>query len=385
MGHKHIGNEHLLLGLLREKQCFAARILQERGLKINEVREELARMPEATAAPSVIESAPVREPFRDLTQEAIDGSLDPVVGRDVELECVIEILCSRGKKSPVLIGERGAGKTAVVEALAQRIADGTVPASLADKRILLVEPELIALWNDDRQKFDYLTKSISAKSNSPDVILFMDGLSGLLTSGTKSGVPDAFGFLRRALSKTAAQCIGADGPGEYRELTQAIPWVEEYFRPVHVRPLDEAGSLKVLLARKDRYEKFHGVTYTEEALEVAATSGSRYLQGEPLPAKALELIDSAGAMVKLRLDPLPSSEMAEVQKRIRFIVQRMENAIANHEFEKARFYSDEERKEREKLRVLSEAHRPADAPASVVGRSEIEEVISRWATYPYSA
>jgi ATP-dependent Clp protease ATP-binding subunit ClpC len=383
LGHKHIGTEHLLLGILREEKGLAGRILKEHSLQADGVREDLARAPQPSSSPGAVESAPpLTEPFRDLTQAAIDGLLDPVVGRDVELESMIEILCSRGKNNPILIGERGVGKTAIVEGLAQRIADGTVPEFLADKRILLVEPELIAVWTRERQKLEDLTKLMSAKLSAPEAILYVDSLRGLLSPVTRTGAPDASGALFYALSHAAKQCIGAERTGEYRQSTQAIPWLEECFRTVHVRPLDEGGTLKVLLARKRRFETFHGVTYSEEALEFAARSSGSYLQESPLPAKALELLDAAGSLVKLR-QTVAIPEITETQKRIRFIANRIETSIASHEFEKARFYSEEEKKEKENLRILRGSHQLDDTSLDVVGRSEIEEVISRWATYPY--
>jgi ATP-dependent Clp protease ATP-binding subunit ClpC len=382
LGDKHIGTEHLLLGLLREEKCLAANLLNERDVRADWVRDELAKNPRpATTRP--LEPASLAEPFRDLMQEAIAGELDSIVDRDAEIECVIEILGSQRRRNPILIGERGAGKTAIVEGLTRRIVDGAVPAFLAEKRILVVEPEMIAAWARDRQELEGLARLIRTKSASSEVILFLDGLQGLVRPFPDSGAPDASGLFRYAVSRGALQCIAAETAGAYKETIQSIPWLEESFRTVHVLPLDEIATLKVLVARKSRLEKFHGVEYVDDALEFAAHSSGKYLPERPLPAKALELLDAAGSLVKLRQAAAVPDEVKELQRRIKFIVQRMENSIANHEFEKARFYSMEEKKDRESLRILRETHKLDDSALGVVGLKEVEEVVARWATYPY--
>ncbi len=381
MAHKHIGTEHLFLGLLREKECFAATILKELDVQVDLVREELAKNPQPPATREEPESRP--EPFRDLTKEAADGGLLPVVDRDAEIDCVMEILGGHYMKNAILLGERGVGKRAIVEGLAQRIADGAVPAFLTGKRILLVEPETVAAWARDRQELEGLAKLIRAKSASSEVILYLDGLRGLVMPLPNSGAPDASGLFRYALSRGTIQCIAAESADGFQETTEAIPWLDESLRAVHVRPLDEAATLKVLLARKNRLEGFHGVTYADEAVEFAAHSAGKYLPKGTLPGKALELLDAAGSLVKLRGAAAIPAEIKEIQKRIGFLVNRMENCIANHEFEKARFYSDEERKDREKLRALRATYKLDEAAPGVVGLKDVEEMVARWASYPY--
>jgi ATP-dependent Clp protease ATP-binding subunit ClpC len=404
LGHKHIGTEHLLLGLLREENSFASQILTDIGIKIATVREELARVPHVsdvarTAAGSSRESTPLSEFSRDLTQAATDGELDPVVGRDQELDALVEVLCSRDHANPVLIGERGVGKTAIVEGLAWCIADGKAPSFLAEKRILVLDPQSIAGSTKDRQQIEEGTNPAAkllaerqkigervslAKvlANASGIILFIDDLRVLLPPVQPSRSPDGAGILRSVLSRGLIQCIGASTPSEYAALIQAAPWIGDCFRTVHVRPMDEESALRVLQARKQRYEKFHFVTYADGALECAARGSGSYLPERSLPGKALELLDAAGARVKLRETSLPE-EVTEVQKRIKFIFHRMDSAIANHEFEKARFYSDEERKERENLRVLREKHHLDDSAASTVSREAVEAVIKRWEAYPF--
>jgi ATP-dependent Clp protease ATP-binding subunit ClpC len=378
LSHKHIGTEHLLLGLLREEKCFGAQILKDRGVQLGAVREEIGRIPQESAARGPLESTPLTGVFRDLTQAAIDGQLEPIVGRDLELDSILEIFSNCRNKNPVLIGERGAGKTAIVEGVAQRIADGAVPSFLADKRILAFEPELIAGWAKERHGFEELTKVVKAQKDPSEVILFLDELDGMLVSTSRSGSPS--GIFKHALLHEEIQCIGVATPNGYREATQAIPWLEQCFRTIHVRPLDEERTLSVLLARKHRLEKFHQVTYTDEALECAAHSFGRHLPGSQL-RKALELLDAAGSRVKLRQHS--PQEVADCLKRVKSIGQRFESAIVNHEFEKAKFYSDEERKEKENLRVLREKHHLDDSSSAVVGREDVEQMLSRWATYPF--
>ena len=404
LGHKHIGTEHLLLGLLREEKCFASEILQERGLKLAQIREELARVPHTPgagkAAPqSSQESAPFSEFSRDLTQAAMAGEIDAVVGRDRELDGLIEVLGSRDHKNPVLIGERGVGKTAIVEGLARRIADGKAPSFLAEKRILVLDPQSIAGSAKDPQPIEEGTNPAAelladlrkagervslarALANASGIILFIDDLRVFLPPAQPSGSPNAAEILPRVLARRVIQCIGASAPGEYAALIQAAPWVGDCFRAVHVRPMDEESALRVLQACKQRYERFHGVTYADDALECAARGSGRCLPECSLPGKALDLFDAAGARVKLRETPLPE-EVAEARKRIKFIVHRMESAVANHEFVKARFYSDEERKERENLRILEEKYHLDDSAAGTVSREDVEETIKRWEAYPF--
>jgi ATP-dependent Clp protease ATP-binding subunit ClpC len=384
LSHKHIGTEHLLLGLLREEKCFAAEILHERGLRLATIREELARTSQEKAQPQQRqrESSLLAEFSRDLTQVAMDNQLDPLVGRDSELERVIQILCRRTKNNPVLIGEPGVGKTAIVEGLAQRIADGEVPSFLADKRILALDLSLIVAGTKYRGQFEERLKTIMKElMENQNAIIFIDELHTLVGAGSAEGSLDAANILKPALSRGEIQCIGATTPGEYRKSIEKDRSLERRFQAVKVNPPDEETAVKVLVGIKDRYEKFHAVSYTDDAITFAVYHSNRYIPDRFLPDKAIDLIDEAGARVKLRQTSLPE-EITEVQKRIKFIVHRMENAIANHEFEKARFYSDEERKERENLRGLREKYHLDESSTGVVGREDIEEVVSRWTGVP---
>jgi len=386
MAHKHIGTEHLLLGMLCEEKSLAAEILQERGLRLSTVREELARAQgEKMTASRSKETSLLAEFSRDLTQAALDNQLDPLVGRENELERVIQILCRRTKNNPVLIGEPGVGKTAIVEGLAQRIADGDVPPPLADKRILQLDLSLIVAGTKYRGQFEERLKTIMKElMEAQTAIVFIDELHTLVGAGSAEGSLDAANILKPALSRGEIQCIGATTPGEYRKSIERDRSLERRFQAVKVPPPNEEQGVEILKGVKERYEKFHAVTYTEEALNYAVFHSARYIPDRYLPDKAIDLIDEAGARVKLRQSSLPE-EVTEIQKRIKFITHRMEAAIANHEFEKARFYSDEERKEREKLRVLREKLNLDDSISGIVGRADIEEVVSRWTGIPVTS
>src|SRR5499425_2809987 len=385
LSHKHIGTEHLLLGLLREEKSFAAEILHERGLRLSAIREELSRLQSEKSSNRPKETSLLSEFSRDLTQAALEGQLDPLVGRENEVERVIQILCRRTKNNPVLIGEPGVGKTAIVEGLAQRIADGDVPPFLADKRILSLDLSLIVAGTKYRGQFEERLKTIMKElMESQNSIIFIDELHTLVGAGSAEGSLDAANILKPALSRGEIQCIGATTPGEFRKSIERDRSLERRFQAVKVPPPNETDAIKVLFGIKDRYEKFHAVTYTDEALYSAVYNSNRYIPDRFLPDKAIDLIDEAGARVKLRQTSLPE-ELTEVQKRIKFIVHRMENAIANHEFEKARFYSDEERKERENLRALREKYHLDESSTGVVNREDIEDVVSRWTGVPIAS
>ena len=385
LNHRHIGTEHLLLGLLREERCFAAELLHERGLRLSAVREEIARASSERTSTRPKESSLLAEFSRDLTQAAADGLLDPLIGRENELERVIQILCRRTKNNPVLIGEPGVGKTAIVEGLAQRIVDGDVPSFLADKRILALDLSLIVAGTKYRGQFEERLKTIMKElMESQNAIIFIDELHTLVGAGSAEGSLDAANILKPALSRGEIQCIGATTHAEYRKSIEKDRSLERRFQAVKVPPPTEEEAIKILFGIKERYEKFHAVVYTDEAIEAAVYTSSRFIPDRYLPDKAIDLIDEAGARVKLRQTTVPP-EVAEVQKRIKFIVQRMENAIANHEFEKARFYSDEERREREILRQLREKYNLDDSATAVVTKDDIEEVVARWTGVPMTA
>ncbi|MEK7407689.1 MAG: ATP-dependent Clp protease ATP-binding subunit [Acidobacteriota bacterium] len=386
LNHRHIGTEHLMLGLMREEKSFAADILHERGLRLAQVREEIARASsERMSSSRPKESSLLTEFSRDLTQAAADGLLDPLIGRDYELERVVQILCRRTKNNPVLIGEPGVGKTAIVEGLAQRISEGDVPSFMADKRILALDLSLIVAGTKYRGQFEERLKTIMKElMENQNAIIFIDELHTLVGAGSAEGSLDAANILKPALSRGEIQCIGATTPAAFHKSIEKDRSLERRFQAVKVPPPTEQDAIKILFGIKERYEKFHAVAYTDECLETAVYASSRFIPDRHLPDKAIDLIDEAGARIKLRQTTLPA-EVAEIQKRIKFVMHRMENAIAAHEFEKARYYSDEERKEREQLRQLRERYNLDDTSTGVVTKDDIEEVVARWTGVPMTA
>ncbi len=386
LSHKHIGTEHLLLGLLREEKCFAAEILQQRGLRLSTIRDELSRaQSEKLLANRPKGSSMLDEFSRDLTQEAANGNLDPLIGRDDELERVVQILCRRTKNNPVLIGDPGVGKTAIVEGLAQRIASGVVMPFLAEKRILSLDLSLVVAGTKYRGQFEERLKTIMKELMEDEhSIIFIDELHTLVGAGSAEGSLDAANILKPALSRGEIQCIGATTPSEFRKSIEKDRSLERRFQAVKVSPPSESEAIAVLLGIKERYEKFHAVAYTDEAVEAAVYSSIRYIPDRFLPDKAIDLLDEAGARVKLQQTRM-SDETAEVHKRIQFIVHRMENAIANHEFEDARHYSDQERVERERLRTIQKQREMEQSVTATVTKDDIEEVVARWTGVPMTA
>jgi ATP-dependent Clp protease ATP-binding subunit ClpC len=301
--HRHIGTEHLLLGLLREERSMAAEILYERGLRLNAVRDEIARQSGHEARGSQKKDTPHLVEFsRDLTEDAANDKLDPLIGREPEIERLVQILCRRTKNNPVLIGEPGVGKTAIVEGLAQRIISGDVPSFLENKRILSLDLSLIVAGTKYRGQFEERLKQIMRELiENPQYIVFIDELHTLVGAGSAEGSLDAANILKPALSRGEIQCIGATTPAEFRKSIEKDRSLERRFQAVKVPPPSEAEAVEILDGVRERYETFHQVRYTEEALEAAVYQSHRYIPDRFLPDKAIDVIDEAGARVKLRV------------------------------------------------------------------------------------
>ncbi len=300
--HRHIGTEHLLLGLLREERSMAAEILYERGLRLNAVREEVSRQsgndPRAAAKK---ETPHLAEFSRDLTEDAANDKLDPLVGREGEIERVVQILCRRTKNNPVLIGEPGVGKTAIVEGLAQRIVRGEVPSFLENKRILSLDLSLIVAGTKYRGQFEERLKQIMRELvENPQYVVFIDELHTLVGAGSAEGSLDAANILKPALSRGEIQCIGATTPAEFRKSIEKDRSLERRFQAVKVPPPSEEEAVSILDGVRERYEAFHQVRYTDDAIEAAVYQSNRYIPDRFLPDKAIDVIDEAGARVKLR-------------------------------------------------------------------------------------
>ena len=386
--HKHIGTEHLLLGLLREQNCFAQTILTERGLELGRVREELAKVTTEKSAPSHFSGQGVQSLtglYTNLTRKAAEEEVAPVVARDAELEAVIEVLCRRERRNPMLLGPSGVGKTAIVEALAQRIVRGEVPQALKEVQVVAISAEALATLAPSLEKFDELTRLFELAEKSTDLILFVDGMRAPTEATKKIPGEGLVGVMKFAMQEANVKCIGAASEEEYRALCAVFPTLDKVFRPLHVNPLDHERALAALNARKEKLEQFHGVTFADDALEFTVQQADSYLKEKLLPGKALELLDAAAAAVKVREGSAAIPEdVKECRKRLGFIRDRMDTSIQSHEFEKARVYSDEERKEQANLDALLEMHGIKQRPALTVTRADLEQVIARWGAYPYT-
>src|SRR5215467_5142760 len=359
--HRHIGTEHLLLGLLREERSMAAEILYERGLRLNAVRDEIARQSGVDARSTQKKDTPHLVEFsRDLTDDAANDKLDPLIGREAEIERVVQILCRRTKNNPVLIGEPGVGKTAIVEGLAQRIVRGDVPSFLENKRILSLDLSLIVAGTKYRGQFEERLKQIMRELvENPQYIVFIDELHTLVGAGSAEGSLDAANILKPALSRGEIQCIGATTPAEFRKSIEKDRSLERRFQAVKVPPPTEGDAVKILFGIKDRYEKFHAVAYTDEAVEAAVYTSSRYIPDRYLPDKAIDVIDEAGARVKLR---------------VRREQGKIDDWSANMSEWSRHSYDDSGVREGEDPIVSAQ-----------VTREDVEDVIARWTGIPVNS
>ena len=283
--HRHIGTDHLLLGILREEKSPAAVILFERGLRLGQIRDEMMRAQQSDRAIAQKKEAPHLAEFsRDLTEAASGDQLDPLIGREAEIERLVQILCRRTKNNPVLIGEPGVGKTAIVEGLAQRIVSGDVPPFLRDKRILALDLSLVVAGTKYRGQFEERLKTIMRELiENPHYIVFIDELHTLVGAGSAEGSLDAANILKPALSRGEIQCIGATTPAEFRKTIEKDRSLERRFQAVKVPPPDEAETIKIIEGVKERYETFHQVRYTEDAVEAAVYQSHRYIPDRFLP------------------------------------------------------------------------------------------------------
>src|ERR1700693_3978501 len=385
--HNYIGTEHLLLGILREERSVAASILMEKGMRLNTVREDIVQLlNEKTTLTRVKETPLLAEFSRDLTESAMKNQLDPLVGRDYELERVQQVLCRRTKNNAVLIGEPGVGKTAIVEGLAQKIVYGDVPHFLADKRILALDISLIVAGTKYRGQFEERLKAIMKElTDNPNIIVFIDELHTLVGAGSAEGSLDAANILKPALSRGEIRCIGATTPTEYRKYIEKDRSLERRFQAVKVDPPGERATIDILVGVKDRYETFHHVEYTREAIEAAVYQSNRYITDRFLPDKAIDLVDEAGARAKLR-EAGYSEEFGEINKSIRVAVEQMESAVSQKDFEKAQFYREQEVTARENLQFVREKFDvKSSARKVVVGKAEIDEVVSKWTGVPMAS
>src|SRR5512134_2567664 len=350
MLHNYIGTEHILLGLIREEKSIAANILGEKGMRLASVREDIIQLLNEKANVGKAKETPLLSEFsRDLTEAAARGVLDPLVGRDEELARIVQVLCRRTRNNPVLIGEPGVGKTALVEGLANKIVQGDVPVYLSDKRILALDISLIVAGTKYRGQFEERLKTIMRElTESHNIIIFIDELHTLVGAGSAEGSLDAANILKPALSRGEIQCIGATTPAEYRKYIEKDRSLERRFQAVKVASPTEEETVQILRGIKDRYEKFHHVAYQEEALEAAVYQSSRYIPDRFLPDKAIDLLDEAGSRVKLR-DAAAVEEAPEFSRKIRVVVDK-----GNDVERGGTFFRDEDVAQRENLHIVRE-------------------------------
>jgi len=383
--HTYIGTEHLLLGILREERSVAAAILYEKGMRLASVREDIVQLLNEKTAPARPKETPLLAEFsRDLTDAASKGQLDPLVGRALEVERVQQVLCRRTKNNAVLIGEPGVGKTAIVEGLAQEVVSGDVPHFLADKRILALDISLIVAGTKYRGQFEERLKAIMKElTDNPNIIVFIDELHTLVGAGSAEGSLDAANILKPALSRGEIRCIGATTPAEYRKYIEKDRSLERRFQAVKVEPPSEKETVQVLMGIKDRFEAFHHVEYTSDAIEAAVYQSNRYITDRFLPDKAIDLVDEAGARAKLREAAL-NAEMGEISRIVRSQVDALE-PVPGREGSGYREYEDGTRDPgagqvvRDRVDVRSAASRV------VIGKPEIDEVVSKWTGVPITS
>ncbi len=396
LGHNYIGTEHILLGLVRENEGVAARILADFDADSEKIRNEIIRM---LSGPSRRQgqsggggsstqsgdkkSSKLLDQFgRNLTKLAAEGKLDPVVGRQKEIERVTQILARRTKNNPVLVGEPGVGKTAVVEGLAQRISAGQVPELLHGKQIYTLDLAALVAGSKYRGEFEERLKKVMKEiGQRGDIILFIDEIHNLVGAGAAEGAIDAASILKPALARGELQTVGATTLDEYRKYLERDSALERRFQKVLVEQPSVEETEQILRGLRERYEEHHKVTITDEALEAASVLSDRYISERFLPDKAIDLIDEAASRMRIRTMTAPPS-FRELEDEIEGVRKDKEAAIEAQEFEKAANLRDTERRLTNKKRDLEEEWKAADAPRPSIGEEEIADIVSMWTGIP---
>ncbi len=394
MGHNYIGTEHLLLGLMREGEGIAAQVLHGFGLNIDKVRSEIMNLLGAgIPGPSVgnqqnaaqqKSKTPALDAFgRDLTMLAKESKLDPVIGRKKEIERVIQILSRRTKNNPVLLGEAGVGKTAIVEGLAQRIIEGNVPEVLHNKRIIVLDLALMVAGTKYRGQFEERIKAVMDEiKRSENIIIFIDELHTLVGAGAAEGAIDASNILKPALARGEIQCIGATTFDEYRKHIEKDAALERRFQTIIVEPPTVEETIEILKGLRVKYEEHHKIKYTDEALVAAAVLSDKYITGRALPDKAIDLIDEAGAKAKLSVMTVPE-EIIELEKEVERLKKQKEEYISQQNFEEAARVRDMEKEARKRLEEARKDWEQKKAESVIEVTSEdIAQVVSQWTGIP---
>ncbi len=406
LNHNYVGTEHILLGLLREQEGVAAQVLMNLGLKLEDVREEVLNLlghglessevsergrGESTGSGEASGSSksgksktPALDSFgRDLTELARKGQLDPVIGRQREIERAIQVLCRRTKNNPVLLGEAGVGKTAIVEGFAQRVISGNVPEILADKRIVVLDLAMMVAGTKYRGQFEERIKAVMNEvRRARNTILFIDELHTLVGAGGAEGAIDAANVLKPALARGEIQCIGATTLDEYRKYIEKDTALARRFQEIIVEPTSKDETVEILKGLRERYEEHHRVTITDEALEAAVEMGERYITARCLPDKAIDVIDEAGARVRLRTMSRPP-DLKEIDDDIERLSKEKDDAVAKQDFEKAAALRDQAEKLRKKKDSITRQWREKSQETDgVVDEEVIAEVVSKMTGIP---
>ncbi|WP_078060424.1 ATP-dependent Clp protease ATP-binding subunit [Desulfotomaculum copahuensis] len=392
MGHSYVGTEHLLLGLIREGEGVAAQVLAASGADQNRVRGVIMQMlggaaPQGQGQPGTARpannTATLDQFGRDLTALAREDKLDPVVGREKEIERVIQILSRRTKNNPVLIGEPGVGKTAIAEGLAQRIVTGNVPEILLKKRVVTLDlPSMVAGTKYRGEFEERIKKVIGEIIKAGNIIVFIDELHTLIGAGAAEGAIDAANILKPALARGELQCIGATTLDEYRKHIERDPALERRFQPITVEEPSVEETIAILRGLRDKYEAHHRVRITDEALEAAARLSARYIADRFLPDKAIDLMDEAGSRVRLQAFTAPPN-LKDLEKRIEALQKEKEAAVNGQEFEKAAQLRDQEQQLKKELESRRQAWQSARGNQElVVGGEDIAQIVSSWTGIP---
>src|SRR5262245_38641026 len=408
LNHNYVGTEHILLGLLREQEGVAAQVLMNLGLKLEDVREEVLSLlghgmeggeggerggmergggqegGSSGTQKSGKSKTPALDSFgRDLTELARQSKLDPVIGREREIERAIQILCRRTKNNPVLLGEAGVGKTAIVEGLAQRVVDGDVPEIMAEKRLVVLDLAMMVAGTKYRGQFEERIKAVMNEvRRAKNTILFIDELHTLVGAGGAEGAIDASNVLKPALARGEIQCIGATTLDEYRKYIEKDAALARRFQEIIVEPTSKKETVEILKGLRDRYEEHHRVQITDDALASAVELSDRYITGRCLPDKAIDVIDEAGARVRLRSMSKPP-DLKEIDDEVERLNKEKEEAVANQDFEKAASLRDQADKlKRKKQQITREWREKSRETDGVVDEEVIAEVVSRMTGIP---
>jgi len=401
LNHNYVGTEHILLGLLRETEGIAAQVLMDLGLKLEDVRQEVLNLLGAGVdtepaelglgmkmGPAIGRKAKSKTPAldsfgRDLTQMATDGELDPVIGRKNEIERLIQILCRRTKNNPVLLGEAGVGKTAIVEGLGQQIINKQIPELLKDKRIVVLDLAMMVAGTKYRGQFEERIKAvISEVKRAKNVILFIDELHTLVGAGGAEGAIDASNVLKPALARGEVQCIGATTLDEYRKYIEKDGALERRFQTIIVEPPSKDETLEILRGLQDRYEAHHRVHFTDEALFQAVELSNRYITGRCLPDKAIDVVDEAGARVRLK-NMTPPPDLTDIEQKVEQLQREKDEAVGSADYERAASLRDEAQQLlNKKNQVQKEWYEKNKDSTGVVDAEIIAEVVSKMTGVP---